>query len=399
MTGQPPQRPPNMGPAQGLAFRGPFPSGGFGLPPRNALSQQPFQGLPGSHRTAGQNMVLPSPSFIQQRGQSGYPFGGGALGQQQSQQTQQHPASHQQSQSSLPLGQQQQSGASSVLPHLQGSALQNAQTNASTTETALDPNDFPALGSTPVSSSAAIATGSPATTLASSYASQAGTGASASNQAQVHSQNTTTASSSQPRDFTPDDFPALGGQTASVSQQQQPPQNQQDTSHPPGLNGFEGRQPMPPGMLNLGAGQRNPIPENEKRPTSKVASWNGANASSSNQQNGTLQHNHNPQLGGPPGISAPFRQQQQSQQPAYSSADGTMPSATQPNATPVAPQTPAQQVLMSPADRWGLLGLLAILKNSNADENLVSIGTDLGTMGLDMQVQGSVSLPKSQFSG
>lgn len=94
MTGQPPQRPPNMGPAQGLAFRGPFPSGGFGLPPRNALSQQPFQGLPGSHRTAGQNMVLPSPSFIQQRGQSGYPFGGGALGQQQSQQTQQHPASH-----------------------------------------------------------------------------------------------------------------------------------------------------------------------------------------------------------------------------------------------------------------------------------------------------------------
>lgn len=395
-----------MGPAQGLAFRGPYPSTGFGLPPRNALQQQAFQGLPG-HRTPGQNMVLPSPNFMQQRGQSGYPFGG-ALGQQQTQQAQQqqHPPSHQQSQSSLPLGQQQQQqpGASGVLPHLQGSALPSIQANTSAaTEAALDPNDFPALGSTPVTSSAAVTTSSPATTLASSYASQAGTGASASGQGQAHVQSNAIASSvvtSQPRDFTPDDFPALGGQTISAPQQQQSQpllqtsqnqQNAQDASHPPGLNGFEGRQPMPPGMLNLAAGQRNLMLDTEKRPTSKVATWNGTNASSSNQQNGSIQHN--PQLGGPPGISAPFRQQQQQQsqqqaQQAYSSADGTMPSATQPNATTVAPQTPAQQILMSPADRWGLLGLLAILKNSNQDENLVSIGTDLGTMGLDMQAQG-----------
>ena len=49
------------------------------------------------------------------------------------------------------------------------------------------------------------------------------------------------------------------------------------------------------------------------------------------------------------------------------------------------PQTPAQQVLMSAADRWGLLGLLAMIKNADPDQALLSVGTDLGTMGLDMQ--------------
>jgi CCR4-NOT transcription complex subunit 2 len=54
------------------------------------------------------------------------------------------------------------------------------------------------------------------------------------------------------------------------------------------------------------------------------------------------------------------------------------------------PQTPAQQVLMSAADRWGLLGLLAMIQNagSDADQGLISVGTDLGTMGLDMGYPG-----------
>ena len=43
---------------------------------------------------------------------------------------------------------------------------------------------------------------------------------------------------------------------------------------------------------------------------------------------------------------------------------------------------------MSAADRWGLLGLLAMIKNADPDQALLSIGTDLGTMGLDMQQQG-----------
>lgn len=43
---------------------------------------------------------------------------------------------------------------------------------------------------------------------------------------------------------------------------------------------------------------------------------------------------------------------------------------------------------MSPADRWGLLGLLAMIKSADLDTNLLSVGTDLGTMGLDMQTPG-----------
>lgn len=71
--------------------------------------------------------------------------------------------------------------------------------------------------------------------------------------------------------------------------------------------------------------------------------------------------------------------------------DGTLGSATQGNATAVAvPTTPAQQILMSAADRWGLLGLLAAIKNADIDQNLLSIGTDLGTMGLDMQTTGNL---------
>ena len=54
------------------------------------------------------------------------------------------------------------------------------------------------------------------------------------------------------------------------------------------------------------------------------------------------------------------------------------------------PQTPAQQVLISAADRWGLLGLLAMIKNASvdADGGLSSVGTDLGAVGLDMGYEG-----------
>ena len=54
------------------------------------------------------------------------------------------------------------------------------------------------------------------------------------------------------------------------------------------------------------------------------------------------------------------------------------------------PQTPAQQVLISAADRWGLLSLVAYMRNasSDVDHGLSSIGTDLGTMGLDMAYSG-----------
>jgi CCR4-NOT transcription complex subunit 2 len=45
---------------------------------------------------------------------------------------------------------------------------------------------------------------------------------------------------------------------------------------------------------------------------------------------------------------------------------------------------------MSAADRWGLLGLLAMIKHvgTDMDQGLSSVGTDLGTMGLDMGYPG-----------
>ena len=65
-------------------------------------------------------------------------------------------------------------------------------------------------------------------------------------------------------------------------------------------------------------------------------------------------------------------------------------STLQPNPPLQHPQTPAQQVLISAADRWGLLALIALMRNANSepDHGLSSMGTDLGTMGLDMNYPG-----------
>ena len=125
------------------------------------------------------------------------------------------------------------------------------------------------------------------------------------------------------------------------------------------------------------------------------------------QQNGASSQNH--LLGAPPGVHPPSSFQQQQQQHtnvqystnnALTSGDaaavvaagsaGLPASTTTRTGQTVVPQTPAQQVLTSAADRWGLLSLLALIKNASADESILSIGTDLGTMGLDMQSQGCV---------
>jgi len=47
-------------------------------------------------------------------------------------------------------------------------------------------------------------------------------------------------------------------------------------------------------------------------------------------------------------------------------------------------QTPAQQVLTSPADRFGLLGLLTIIKMQDPDLSMLAMGADLQTMGLNL---------------
>ncbi|KAH9850189.1 hypothetical protein C2E23DRAFT_887620 [Lenzites betulinus] len=415
-AGQPPQRPPALAPNPALPYRGPYP--GFGLPQRNVTPAYPI--LPNQRTVVPQ----PSPNFLQQRGQNNFPYNAGTLQQQQQQQQQQAqtPAQLTAQQTSLTHAAHQQqaqgTGANAGLPpHIAQNAapsLGTAPSVSSQSEVGLDPNDFPALGATPANNSSA--TSSANTT---SYATQAGTGA-AGNGVQAGNG----AGANQPRDFTAEDFPTLGGQSQPAQQQaQQAPAD----GHPPGLNGFQhadqqhrqnllgsltsgapGQQQ--PGLLNLGQA-RNVHPgfqtEGDKQRTFTAknhpgaAAWNSPNVNPSAQQAASFpngqQHN-----AGAATQAAIQPQQQQGQQhlnappgvppPAFSSQQPT-PALQTPyvaNGTVAVPQTPAQQVLMSPADRWGLLGLLAIIKSGDPDQSLLAIGTDLGTMGLDMQNPGSL---------
>jgi CCR4-NOT transcription complex subunit 2 len=137
-----------------------------------------------------------------------------------------------------------------------------------------------------------------------------------------------------------------------------------------------------------------------KLSTSAQAAWSSSpNPSAAQAYTPHLQNGSQPsQVGAPPGVAPPFSQQQQqdTSQPQSSGGASAVLAAAAAVATSASaannagPQTPAEQVLVSPADRWGLLGLLAIIKGSNADNALLSIGTDLGTMGLDMQNPGYV---------
>ncbi|EMD39642.1 hypothetical protein CERSUDRAFT_71526 [Gelatoporia subvermispora B] len=406
-----------------------------------------------NHRTAQNIVAQPSPNFLQQqRGQNNFPFGSAGLQQQQTQQplvqhTAQTPLSH--------AAHQQQSGINSNLPpHLAQNAtpsLGTAPSVSSASEVGLDPNDFPALGSTPANNSTTTSS-----TNTASYASQAGTGA----QGAQGTQGVGAAGSNLLRDFTADDFPALGGQTHTQQAQQGV------DGHPPGLNGFQQhadqqhRQQLlgtltgnvqtaqsgqqQPGLLNLAQTrnvqggfasetdkQRNyalKLNQTQNNHTATPVAWSSPNANPGAQQanafqqgnlpNGAHQnHGQNLQqaqpqqqqaqvqhLNAPPGVPSPatFNQQQTqgaalagAQQTPYlgngtAAGDTAQHPSQGPGHASAVPQTPAQQVLMSPADRWGLLGLLALIKSADPDQNLLSIGTDLGTMGLDMQTPGSL---------
>ena len=259
------------------------------MQPRNVNVLQGGGYVPGlqqnNHRTPAQqaqaqSMVpQPTPTFIQQRGQSSFAFAGG-LGQHQ-------PSTplQQQQQQQLPSQQQQHqtNGTSNtLLPHLaQTPSLGTAPSTSSASEVGLDPNDFPALGSTPANNNNSTNgnngnSGGSATT---SYASQAGTGVplggaggTVAGAGGISGAVGAAGNASQSRDFTPDDFPALGGQTQNQSSASHPPQNQDNHPHPPGLNGFQhtdhsqqhrqnllgalGGVPQgTPGMLNLGPTQ------------------------------------------------------------------------------------------------------------------------------------------------
>jgi CCR4-NOT transcription complex subunit 2 len=208
-----------------------------------------------SHRA--QSIVpQPTPNYIQRSQQnSGYPFQAGLAGQQQTQQQQQQP--HPPLQHPQPSQQPQQSAnSSSLLPP--NSTTPNLGTNHSVSSASevLDPNDFPALGSTPATNSNSNQTNAVQNNTT-SYATQAG------GTTVTGSGNTL----SGPTGLTEEDFPALGGSQTT----HQPSQNQSqhhDLSHPPGLNGFSDQSHRPgiisgitpgtqqPGVLNIGQQQR-----------------------------------------------------------------------------------------------------------------------------------------------
>ena len=144
---------------------------------------------------------------------------------------------------------------------------------SSSSDVGLDLNDFPALGSAPVNPNPS-SNGSGAGTTT-SYATQAGTGVQLGSTGGTGNAVGTATAGGQTRDFTPDDFPALGGQAQTNQLSRDPLQNQlsaQDSlAHPPGLNGFQPSEQQnlrqnilgghsvglqgTPGMLNLGPSQ------------------------------------------------------------------------------------------------------------------------------------------------
>ncbi len=146
------------------------------MPPRSVIQTGGYvPGLqPTSHRAAVQqsqtpSIVPPSP-YVSQRGQSSYAFGGGL----QHHPTSIQPPPIQPPQQSQQSQQQQQQSSSNGTP-LPPSSI-GAPSVSSTSEVGLDPNDFPALGSTSGNNgSSSNNNGAVGSGAATSYASQAGT--------------------------------------------------------------------------------------------------------------------------------------------------------------------------------------------------------------------------------
>lgn len=68
--------------------------------------------------------------------------------------------------------------------------------------------------------------------------------------------------------------------------------------------------------------------------------------------------------------------------------EGSEGNAAASEAARIGPKTPAQQVLSSPADRFGLLGLVNLIKARNPDLSMLALGRDLQQLGVDMNASG-----------
>ncbi|KAG6335098.1 hypothetical protein ID866_3987 [Astraeus odoratus] len=230
-----------------------------------------------------------------------------------------------------------QNGASSLPPHMSpnppAATTASAPSVSSASEVVFDPNEFPALGSLGQTNNNA---NTPNTTNVDSSITSSGPGVSGNN---APGSNTSTFAQGQSSNQLPSQQPQPS------SQGQQVHNNNSGPAHPQ-LPAPPSQQHItaPPGVPPLGVTQ--------------------------NVSNG----NHHIQQS-PHTLSQLHTSLAQSQ-----------------NQLRHHPQTPAQQVLISAADRWGLVGLLAMIKNAGADPDggLSSVGTDLGAVGLDMAYEGNL---------
>ncbi|CAG7852124.1 SubName: Full=Related to CDC36-transcription factor {ECO:0000313/EMBL:CCA70388.1} [Serendipita indica DSM 11827] len=302
------------------------------------------------------------------------------------------------SQQQTPSSSLQQPQLLSSTAHAQaanGQQLLSAQTSRPLTSTKsdgqqLDLNEFPALGAagssttTPAAGglSAGSGTAVNATNSSASYAAQA----------QHHSSSSSAQGPAQPlggngvaRDFTnPDDFPALGGPSTAHDAQLQPP----------GLNGYQAQQ-QPISIL------RNPMLQGDdkrqvfglKQNPSTPSSWN-LHTSPAVYGSATNGHSQQQTLANPQHLA---QQQQQQQQQLAQAASGAQqpddalslaPTSTTNQQQLVQPHTPADQVLHSAADRWGLLALVRALRQQTDD--VLSSGQDLGLLGMELDNPGSL---------
>ena len=319
----------------------------------------------------------------QQGGTGGFPFGGSG-------------------------GSNNTTGAASLASQLAGLSGQTAgQSQAQGQGGELNLSDFPALGGGQGQQG-----GAPG--LAGlSYATQAGTGGVTS----------TLRGGASLRNFNQDDFPALNqtgsteGRTAEdgfphgvaeqVSaaaalqhQHQQREQHRQsllgsvvggarnDVSLSAARGGFG--EPDRNYATKLGVGPPGPGLGVQQQTWAPPGSLFGGNngAAAPNQLNG-LQRSSSPSSARSPlssvrnaagnlGASSPLTDNASTRADSIQTAAGTL---AQPGAMA---QTPAQQILTSPADRFGLLGLLALIKSSDPDLSMLSMGVDLQTFGLTL---------------
>ncbi|KZW02888.1 hypothetical protein EXIGLDRAFT_759596 [Exidia glandulosa HHB12029] len=224
--------------------------------------------------------------------------------------------------------------------------------------------------------------------------------------------------------------------------QSQDPQHRQNVLGAIASSGQQ-QQQQQAGLLNIGqrlqqqqqpfasdADKRNYVKLNQAN--NVATAWNSADSRGQTQppgfhqniangvpsQHHLSQQPHSSALNAPPGLPPGlqgFGQQHQQhsigsgQPPQHAQFQGAsaIPNSSEPHQSPTQqhgavqqsglnqpsglPQTPAQQILISPADRWGLMGLLALIKATDPDVNLLSYGQDLGTMGMDMNASGHIS--------